>query len=88
MFLKTIFTTKAKESRGAKNKLYSERNQGWQVSDFPSDFRCNKNIFTFILQISQSERLLTFLLNAKKCLNAKKETLSSVYLLITEIYTY
>jgi len=76
---------KAKKSRGAKNKLYSERNQGRQVSDFPSDFRCNKNIFTFILQISRNEWLLTFVLNAKKCLDVKKETLSSTYLLITEI---
>jgi len=86
--LKDYFTMKAMKSRGAKNKLHSERNQGQQVSNFPSDFCCNKNIFTFILQISRSEWLLTFVLNVKKCLNAKRETLLSVYLLITEIYTY
>jgi len=67
-----IFTTKAKKSRDTKNKLYSERNQGRQVSDFQSDFCCSKNIFTFLLQISWSEWLLMFVLNAKKCLNAKK----------------
>jgi len=36
----------------------------------------------------QSEWFLAFVLNVKNCFNAKKETFSSVYLLITEIYTY
>jgi len=36
---------------------------------FLSDFHCNKNIFTFLLQISQSEWFLTFMLNVKNCFN-------------------
>jgi len=59
-----------------------------QVSDFSSDFCCIKTIFTFLLQIIRSEWFLMFMLNVKNCFSAKKETLSSVYLLITEIYTY
>jgi len=58
-----------------------------QVHNFPSDFCCNKNIFTFFLQISQSEQLLTFVLNVKRCINAKKKALSFAHLLITEIHT-
>jgi len=59
-----------------------------QVSNFSSDFHCIKSIFTFLLQIIRSEWFLTFVLNVKNCFNAKKETFSSVYLLITEIYAY
>jgi len=44
---------KAKKSRGAKNKLYNERNQGRQVSDFLSDFHCNTNIYFHFTDISK-----------------------------------
>jgi len=59
-----------------------------RISNFSRDFRCSKTIFTFLLQIIWSEWLLTFVLNVKNCFNAKKEIFLSVYLLITEIYTY
>jgi len=59
-----------------------------QVSNFLSDFCCSKTIFTFLLQITRREWFLAFMLNVKNCFNAKKETFSSVYLLITEICTY
>jgi len=58
-----------------------------QVSNFSSDFHCSKSIFTFLLQIIQSERLLMIKLNVKKCFNANEETFLSAYLLITEIHT-
>jgi len=59
-----------------------------QVSDFSNDFCCIKTTFTFLLQIIQSKWFLMFVLSVKNCFNTKKETLSSVYLLITEIYPY
>jgi len=82
--------------------LWKTRNLGaWRISctvkeakatgtQFLSDFCCNKNILlcTFLLQISWNIWFLTFVLNLKNCFNAKKETFSSMYLLITEIYTY
>jgi len=46
MIVRDYFTTKAKKSGGMKNKLYFKRNQGRQVSDFPS---YSKNIFTLCL---------------------------------------
>jgi len=61
----------------------------WQVSNFPSDFRCSKSIFTFLLQITWTKRLLMFVLYVKRCFNANKEAFSSTYyLLITKIHTY
>ena len=64
------------------------RKTRWQVSNFSSDLCCIKTIFTFLLQIIRSEWFLTFMLNAKNCFNSKKETFLSMYLLITEIYSY
>jgi len=64
------------------------RNPRQQVSDFSSDFCCIETIFIFLLQIIWNKWFLTFMLNVKNCFNAKKETLSSTYLLITDIYTY
>jgi len=55
---------------------------------FSNDLCCSKKICTFLLQICQSEWILKFVLNVKNWFNAKKETFHSVYLLITEIYTY
>jgi len=55
---------------------------------FSKPFHCSKTILTFLLQIIQNEWLLTIVLNVKRCFNAKRETFSSAYLLITEIHTY
>jgi len=41
------------------------------------------NMYLLSLKISQSKRLLMFVLNLKRCFNAKKEALSSMYWLIT-----
>jgi len=59
-----------------------------QVNNFSRDFRCIKTIFTFLLQIIRRKWFLMLMLNLKNCFNAKKETFSSVYFLITAIYTY
>jgi len=79
MIVRDYFTTKAKKSGSTKNKLYCERNQGWRLSDFPSDFHCSKNVFTFLLQISQRERLLTFVLNVKRCLHQERSIIVHVF---------
>jgi len=55
----------------------------WQVSNFSCDFCCSKSILTFFLQIIRSERLLTIVLNIKRCFNTNKEAFSSAYLLIS-----
>jgi len=87
IFYETIFTTTAKKSGGTKNRLYCKEPKVTGTR-FLSNFRCNKNICTFLLQISRSKWFLMFTLNVKKCFNTKKEAFLSAYLLITEIYTY
>jgi len=79
MILGDYFAMKAKKSGGTKNKLYCERNQGWQVSDFPSYLRCSNNIFTFLLQISWSKQLLTFVLNVKRCLHQERSIIICIF---------
>jgi len=59
-----------------------------QVNKFSCDFHCSKTILTFFLQIIRSERLLTIVLNVKRCFNTNKEPFLSAYLLITGIHTY
>jgi len=83
-----LFYQESQEIWRHKEHAVMRRKPRRQVSNFSSDFRCIKTRFTFLLQIIQSEWSLTFVLNVKICFNAKKETFSSMYLLITEIYTY
>jgi len=79
MIIRDYFTTKAKKFGGTKNKLYGERNQGQQVSDFQSDFHCSKNICTFLLQISRSEWSQTFVLNVKRRLRQERSIIVCVF---------
>jgi len=83
-----LFNQESQEIWKHKEHTVMRRKPRRQVGNFSSDFHCSKTIFTFLLQIMQSEWFLVFVLNMKNCFNAKKETLSSVYLLITEVYTY
>jgi len=83
-----LFYQESQEIWRHEEHIVMRRKPWWQVSNFSRDFRCSKTTFTFLLHIIRSEWFLTFVLNVNNCFNTKKETFLSVYLLITEIYTY